>query len=295
MATAAEQTETTGPVQEFAWDGKAYPYKPRPDIPIGGGLTLHTEVADELDPISFEVLSNRMWNLNEEHADTIQRVSGSPVVVENYDFNTCIQIESGEPFLFAPYIQYFTGAAELIIKYTLENRSENPGIEPGDIFICNDTLIAGSHQMDIAVYAPVFIDGKLFCWVFNACHSRDVGGVEPGGFCIQAPNHYYEAPSLRAVKVADSKGIRSDIEDTFLRFSRIPDMLALELRSQIAGSSASSTRRRWSRPRCGSCSTTPRPPSPSASVGCRTGVGRRSPTSAAPGRAIAAPTKWSST
>jgi N-methylhydantoinase B len=225
----------TAPIQGLDWDGKSYPYRPSSELRIEGDLQFHSETGGDLDPITFEVLSNRMWNINEEHADTIQRVSGSPVVVHNYDFNTCIQTELGEPFLFAPYIQYFTGAAELIIKYTLENRAKNPGIGPGDIFISNDTLIAGSHQMDVAIYAPVFVGDRLFCWVFNACHSRDVGGVEPGGFCIQAPNHYYEAPALRAVKVADSNGIRADIEDTFLRFSRIPDMLALELRSQIAG------------------------------------------------------------
>lgn len=235
MANTPDRSVETPPVQDFVWDGKDYPYRPGPELSISDKLRLHRAHDAVIDPITFEVLSSRLWNINEEHADTIQRVSGSPVVVHNYDFNTCIQTEDGEPFLFAPYIQYFTGAAELAIKYTLENRSANPGIGPDDIFISNDPLIAGSHQMDVAVYGPVFHEGELFCWVFNACHSRDVGGVEPGGFCIQAPNHYYEAPSLRAVKVADADGIRADIEDTFLRFSRLPHLLALELRSQIAG------------------------------------------------------------
>jgi N-methylhydantoinase B len=228
--------------EDFAWDGKDFPYRPASPLPVSPKLQFHHDTADSIDPITFEVISNRLWNINEEHADTIQRVSGSPIVVHAYDFNTCIQTEDGEPFLFAPYIQYFTGAAELIIKYTLENRSDNPEIRPGDIFISNDTLIAGSHQMDVSVYAPVFVDGLLFCWVFNSCHARDVGGVEPGGFCVQAVDHYSEAPSLRAVKLADTDGIRSDIEDTFLRFSRIPHLLALELRSQVAGVNRARTR-----------------------------------------------------
>jgi N-methylhydantoinase B len=228
--------------EAFPWDGKDYPYRPPRELRVSPKLRFHRADSDEIDPITFEVINNRLWNINEEHADTIQRVSGSPIVVHGYDLNTCIQTEAGEPFLFAPYIQYFTGAAELIIKYTLENRAENPGIHPNDIFISNDTLIAGSHQMDVAVYAPVFVDGALFCWVFNSCHARDVGGVEPGGFCVQATDHYFEAPSLRAVKLADENGIRSDIEDTFLRFSRIPHLLALELRSQIAGITRARTR-----------------------------------------------------
>jgi N-methylhydantoinase B len=242
VTATADETSAVRPEQSFAWDGKDFPYRPGPTLNIKGDLKFHSSDVADIDPITFEVLSSRLWNINEEHADTIQRVSGSPVVVHNYDFNTCIQTEDGEPFLFAPYIQYFTGAAELIIKYTLENRADNPGINAGDIFISNDPLIAGSHQMDVAVYAPVFINDELFCWVFNACHARDVGGVEPGSFCIQAPDHYYEAPSLRAVKIADANGIRADIEDTFLRFSRIPHLLALELRSQIAGVSRARTR-----------------------------------------------------
>lgn len=241
MAATADHT-TEAPVQEFVWDGKDHPYRPGQSLTVSPTLRFHRGTDAEIDPVTFEVLSSRLWNINEEHADTIQRVSGSPVVVHNYDFNTCIQTEDGEPFLFAPYIQYFTGAAELVIKYTLENRSANPGIRPGDVFISNDPLIAGSHQMDVAVYAPVFHGDELFCWVFNACHARDVGGVEPGSFCIQAPNHYYEAPSLRAVKIADADGIRADVEDTFLRFSRIPHLLALELRSQIAGIARARTR-----------------------------------------------------
>lgn len=225
------------------WDGKDKPYRPPAEPFISGGIDLHRDRVDTIDPIDFEVLSNRFWNINEEHADTIQRVSGSPVVVHNYDFNTCISTEIGEAFLFAPYIQYFSGAAELVIKFTLENRGDSTGIAPGDIFLSNDPLIAGSHQMDICMYAPVFIDGKLFCWVFNSCHCRDIGGVEPGSFSVQAPNRYYESPSMVAVKIVDGeRGLQSDIEDTLVRYSRIPHMLALEVRSQIAGVNRARTR-----------------------------------------------------
>jgi N-methylhydantoinase B len=242
MATPTEPTVEPTPKRE-GWNGRDMPYWP-PAVPTTSPrVRLHTERQDDIDPIDFEVLSNRFWNINEEHADTIQRVSGSPVVVHNYDFNTCISTEIGEAFLFAPYIQYFSGAAELVIKYTLENRGESPGINPGDVFMCNDPLIAGSHQMDISVFAPVFVDGRLFCWVFNSCHCRDIGGVEPGSFSVQASDHYSEAPAMVAVKIVDGDGgIRTDVEDTLLRFSRIPHMLALEVRSQIAGVSRARVR-----------------------------------------------------
>src|SRR5205807_1931802 len=107
---------------------------------------LHRDEPVDFDPITFEVISTKLWNINEEHADTIRRVSGSPVVVLVNDFNTCIMTEDGDAFLFAPYIQYFASASEYIIKYTLEYRSESIGINPGDMFVHNDPFIAGSHQ-----------------------------------------------------------------------------------------------------------------------------------------------------
>ena len=67
------------------------------------------------------------------------------------------------------------------MKWTLENRSENPGIEDGDIFLTNDPWVGATHQSDVAVMAPVFWEGKLFCWVVNTLHQWDLGGTAPGG------------------------------------------------------------------------------------------------------------------
>lgn len=236
MTTEDAVTRAQGATENgLLWDGKDYPYRPGRELHISPNLQFHRSQPVDLDPVTFEVLSTKLWNINEEHADTIKRASGSPVVAFHDDFNTCIMTEVGEPFLFAPYIQYFAGNAEFIIKYTLENRSRNPGIHPGDIFVHNDCFIAGSHQQDIAIYAPIFVDDELFCWIFNACHVRDIGGVEPGSFCVQAPNIYWDPPSVRAMKLVDSNGMRDDAEDTLLRFTRLPHLLAMELRSQIAG------------------------------------------------------------
>lgn len=219
---------------DWEWDGKDLPYRPNPDFDPTATHRLHRTAAEDLDPVVFEILRSKFWNINEEHADTIQRVSGSPVVVEAYDFNTSICTESGDPFLFAPYLQSFAAAAEYTVKYTLENRIVH-GIHDGDIFLLNDCLVAGNHQMDIGVYMPVFVGEEIFCWVYNLCHSRDIGGSEPGGFCVSALDRYAESPTMRAIKIADREGVREDVEDTFLGHSRTPHLLALELRSQLAG------------------------------------------------------------
>ncbi|HXR24673.1 MAG TPA: hydantoinase B/oxoprolinase family protein, partial [Candidatus Binataceae bacterium] len=150
--------------------------------------------------------------------------------------------EIGEPILFAPYIQYFAGVSDLVIRWTLENRGENPGIFDGDVFFQNDPLIGVSHQMDVQTFAPVFVDGRIFCWVFNSVHVRDIGGTSPGSFCVEARDVYGEATPIPPIKLVERGNLRRDVEEMIRRHSRIPDLLGLDLRSQLAGIHAARTR-----------------------------------------------------
>ncbi|MEX0583256.1 MAG: hydantoinase B/oxoprolinase family protein, partial [Sneathiella sp.] len=155
------------------WDGKIYSYAPRPQLDIDPSLALHSDFDKELDPITYQVLRSRFWNMNLDHSDTVKRVSGSPVIVYTEDFNTSLLTENGDTVLCGPSIQYFTGYGDLVVKWTLENRSRNPGIMPGDIFLQNDPYIGTAHQIDVELYSPVFWEGRLFCWIFSNCHVGD--------------------------------------------------------------------------------------------------------------------------
>ena len=85
----------------------------------------------DLDPVTYQVLRNRFWAINLDHSDTIRRVSGSPVIVYMDDFNTALLTETADLVMAGPSIQWFAAVGDLPIKWTLENRSANPGIEPG--------------------------------------------------------------------------------------------------------------------------------------------------------------------
>jgi N-methylhydantoinase B len=229
------QTAEAGALDPRVWDGFTLSYAPREKLNISPKVHLHTETAADIDPIAFEVIRNALWILNEEHADTIRKVGASPVASFANDLNTSIQTEIGEAVMFAPYVQYFAGVADLVVQWTLENRGDNPGIEEGDVFFQNDPLVGVSHQMDVQTFAPVFIDGALFCWVFNSVHVRDIGGTEPSSFCVEARDVYGEATPIPPIKLAERGRLRVDVEQMIRRHSRIPGLLALDLRSQLAG------------------------------------------------------------
>jgi len=210
-------------------------YVPPAELVIDPSLQLHTEYSSDVDPISYEVLRSKLWNVNWDHQETIRRVSGSQVVVYGYDFNTSIQTEEGDGVCFGPGNLFFSGCADVVVKWTLEHRSMNVGINEGDIFLQDDPWIGTNHQMDTAVYAPVFWEGRLFAWVYNVIHQRELGGVEPGGFTQQARDVYSEPSFFPPMKLVDAGNLREDVVDAWVRRSRLAGLMTLELRSQIAG------------------------------------------------------------
>src|SRR5438132_397672 len=77
-------------------------YLPPAQLDVNPELPFHSAYERELDPITFEVVRSRFWNINWDHQETIRRVSGSGVVVFGYDFNTSLQTETGEGVVFGP-------------------------------------------------------------------------------------------------------------------------------------------------------------------------------------------------
>lgn len=210
-------------------------YMPGDDLVVDPSLRFHSEFERDIDPVSYEVLRSKLWNVNWDHQETIRRVSGSQVVVFGFDFNTTIQTEEGAGVCFGPGNLFFGGCADLVIKWTLEHRSMNVGIREGDVFVQDDPWIGTNHQMDTAVYAPVFWEGGLFAWVYNVIHQRELGGVEPGGFTQQARDVFSEPTCFPPMKLVENGVIREDVVDAWTRRSRLSGLMTLELRSQIAG------------------------------------------------------------
>jgi len=224
------------------YDGVTFPYIPGNTLAIDPRLQLHRDWTDKIDPITYEVVRHHLWNINEELGMTIQRISGSPVAMYAFDLNSSIFTEDGEFIYYGPYQLYMSGVSDVQVKWTLEHRSANPGIFEGDMFLSNDPWVGAAHQMDVTLLCPVFWEGKLFCWITNVLHQYDVGGITPGSFCPNARDAFDEGILIPPVKIIERGELRRDIEAVYLRASRKPYLVALDLRAQIAGNVAASRR-----------------------------------------------------
>ena len=224
------------------FDGRNRPYVPPAAPRISEKLELHREGATQIDPVTYEVVRHALWNVNEEHGATIQRLSGSPVAMYALDLNPSILTEDAEFVFFGPYMQYMSGVTDTQVKWTMENRSDNPGIRAGDMFLANDPWVGAAHQQDVMLLCPVFWEGALFCWVTNCLHQYDIGGITPGSFCPSARDAFDEGILIPPIKIVEGDVIRRDIEELYLRSSRKPASVALDFRAQLAGNTTARDR-----------------------------------------------------
>ncbi|WP_236789598.1 hydantoinase B/oxoprolinase family protein [Amycolatopsis sp. GM8] len=200
-------------------------------------LRTHTVTQDQidtLDPLTYEVVRHRLWSVTDEMGEALKRMSGSPIVTDANDFDFAISDELGQEVQVGLYNTMLVGAVDLAIYWTLRNRATNPGITEGDMFLTNDPWVGGGlHQNDVMVYQPVFHNGELFAWTSAICHEPDLGGVGLGSFAPAAEDVFSESLPTPPVKVVRDFQLQGDVSDLWVRRSRVPMLVALDLRAKI--------------------------------------------------------------
>jgi N-methylhydantoinase A/oxoprolinase/acetone carboxylase beta subunit/N-methylhydantoinase B/oxoprolinase/acetone carboxylase alpha subunit len=195
-------------------------------------------VDGRLDPITYEVIRNRLWAINDEQAQTAARKSGSQVVYEAFDFNAGLLDKDGNGLFAGVYVLFHTTGLDMTVKAVLERFD----VCEGDMFITNDPWVGAIHFNDFVVVTPVFADGEIIAWGALVMHYQDVGGPVPGSFVIGATNVFEECPIITPLKLMDRGRYCSEVETLILRNTRTPMMNALNLRATVA--SQTTTKRR---------------------------------------------------
>ena len=198
-----------------------------PEDLIGGGN-------GALDPVTFEILRSRLSAINDEAAMTMRLVSGSPVANEAYDMNVGLMDAGGDCFAIGMYITIHALALSSTVK-DIRQRFAAGDIGPGDVFMSNDPYVGACHQMDVAVVAPIFAGGRLVAWTGSTVHQIDLGGPVEGQVQLGATSIWSEQPLFPPIKIVDAGELRPDVERGYLRRTRLPHLVDLDLKAMIAG------------------------------------------------------------
>ena len=215
---------------------------------VGDAVRLHDvdpSVVEALDPLTYEVIRHRLTSITEEMGEALKRMSGSVVVTDCNDFDAAIMDEVGDVVQVGLYNTELAASLDMAAAWTLRQRAARPGIGPGDMFLCNDPWVGGGlHQNDVSLFAPLFVDGELFAWTGAVAHQVDLGGVSPGSWSVGATDVFWESIPIPPVKIVEAGEIRPDIEDVYLRRSRVPKLVALDLRAKIGANNVAHERLR---------------------------------------------------
>lgn len=195
-----------------------------------------------IDPITFEVVRNKLAAITEEQAITLKSVSGSPVVTEATDFNNGLYLADGSIVTMGPQVLFHTGTMSSVIRSINENFSENPGIREGDMFILNDPYRGAIHQPDVSIVAPVFHKGRHVAWAGSCAHQLDVGGMSFGSWAIGATEIQQEAMLLPGIKLVEGGVLRQDLWQMIMGMTRLPHVLGLDLKAMIAANNVATRR-----------------------------------------------------
>ena len=186
-----------------------------------------------VDPVTFEVLSHRLWSINDEQALVAARVSGSPAVYEAFDFNSTLLTPDGLGLFSGMYMIHQAVPIDILVRKVIEQWPADD-IREGDMFFTNDPWSGALHANDGILVSPIFYAGKIVCWTGMVMHEQDVGGPVPGSMSVEAQDRFSEAPILTPVKMVENYQFRRDIEAAFLFNQRTPESNSLALRARLA-------------------------------------------------------------
>src|SRR3954463_13663147 len=138
--------------------------------------TATVQAAAPIDPITLEVLWNRLLSVCSEQQAALMRTAFSTIVRESQDLacgvfdtrgNMVAQSETGKPGhinAMATCMHHFQAAYP------------ESTLEPGDVLITNDPWMTAGQINDVTLVTPIFHRGRIVAYFANTCHMVDIGG-----------------------------------------------------------------------------------------------------------------------
>lgn len=185
------------------------------------------ERAPEIDPIVLQIIEGTLNSIEREIEHAIERTARSPMIREAHDYRVG---------LFDRYCRKLTGRSYSAMPNAVLRDYAPETMRPGDVFLMNDTYLsegAIGHLPDLCSTVPVFHDGAVVAYIQAFGHHDDIGGRVPGSMPGTATSVFEEGLAIPPIRYY-SEGRRNDEVLTIIRRNtRVPDMLAADLDSEI--------------------------------------------------------------
>lgn len=184
-----------------------------------------------LDPLTLEIIWNRLVTTADEMAAILIRTSFSTVVGAANDFGCEIMDAGGRSLGHATRsMPVFNRTMPNVTRAFIEKFGLDK-MQPGDVFISNDPWLAAGHQYDIAVVTPFFRDGRVVGFTGSVANVSDIGGVLNDNLAREA----YEEGLFIPMAYLFRQGEPNELLLDMLRWNvRVPDMIIGDVYAEAA-------------------------------------------------------------
>src|SRR6266850_558404 len=196
---------------------------------------------ENIDPITFEVLSHRLHQITREMGITLERTGGTVTTTQQHDYNASLYRPDGDIMAAGETYGQHVVCAGFAVKRIRERFSADE-IYADDIFLLNDPYLAAIHNSDVYVIAPIHFRNELVGWSATFVHVSDVGAMTPGGDSPDATEVFQEGIRFPGIKLVERGRLRRDVFDSFTHMTRQPDAVGLDLKCEIAANNVAKAR-----------------------------------------------------
>lgn len=199
------------------------------------GLTGELELK-ERDPILFEKLFSRLRGGLVSARETALNISASPIVKELGELCFSVYTPTGDSVALSTGIIVHVHTMSDVIKYMIREGFEtDPGIEAGDVFCNNDSMIGDVHNADVQTIVPIFVAGEIAGWVAGVTHVIEIGASTPGSLPLGPISRFEDGVDIPCRKVGANDKLFRDHVLGAARGTRMPNYWALDERTRLAG------------------------------------------------------------
>ena len=194
---------------------------------------MNVAIVEALDPITVEVVRNKLEGIANEMQVKLIRSSFSPMVREGFDAAASLLTVQGE---FLAQAVSVPGLMSALVPATVEicRRFPTAGMADGDVYIVNDPYLGGSHIPDLVMIMPVFFDGMLIAFSGSVAHHQDFGGMVPGSMPTDATEIFQEGLRLPPVRFLERGVENATLVEIIRQNVRTPGAVLGDLQAQLA-------------------------------------------------------------
>jgi N-methylhydantoinase B len=185
-----------------------------------------------VDPITTEVIRNALNSAADEMNATLIRSAYTWIIYELKDCSVALLDADHRVLGQSAGLPIFLGNLEVCTRVTEEMYGREVW-QQGDVWIMNDSYLAGTHLNDITVFGPIFHDAELVGFGASRAHWLDVGAKDAGA-PMDSTEIYQEGLRLGPTKVVEGGAERRDVVDLLGRNSRFSYPAVGDLNAQIA-------------------------------------------------------------